>query len=67
MAVLAVKGGGGEGQNERQVVQWVLPKIDPIIEKFEVPQMLKQSNKMYDLAAGPLESLRARDRTVIKK
>lgn len=42
-----------EGRDERQVVHWFLLKFARIIENFEVLQVLKYSNEIYDLAAGP--------------
>ena len=42
-----------EGRNERQVDRWLFPKIGPIEDEFEVLQMLKKPDEVYDLSVGP--------------
>jgi len=45
--------GGTKGRNERQAIHKFLPGFGPIIGKFQVLQVLKQSDEVYDLPAGP--------------
>ena len=40
-------------RNECQVIRWFPQRFGLIIEEFEAIQVLKQSNEVYDLAAGP--------------
>jgi len=45
--------GGNKGRNERQVAHWLLPAVGPDVEEFEVMEVLKKSDEIYDLPTGP--------------
>ena len=42
----------GRERNECQVIRWFFQKIDSTVEKFEVLQVLKQSNEIHNLPTG---------------
>ena len=42
-----------EARDERQVCRWLFPKIGPTVGEFEVLQVLKKPNEVYDLSIGP--------------